>query len=145
MIAQHPWLGVAYLYVTRDCSVTLLQGGQRQKWASVQQFSLGVQHEFPGNNVLSMSYVGSLGRHLARSREANQVPIGVTTMQAPELAGIPGCDAAGSCDVQTLLMNGVPNIFFVPYRGYTNITMKENTAVSSYNSLQANFSRSYEM
>jgi hypothetical protein len=55
----------------------------RPKWGSVQQFSLGIQHEFPGNNLLSVGYVGSLGRHLSRSREANQVPIGVTTLQAP--------------------------------------------------------------
>jgi hypothetical protein len=35
---------------------------------SVQQFSFGVQREFPGNNLLSVSYVGSLGRHLQRGR-----------------------------------------------------------------------------
>ncbi|MBZ5542587.1 MAG: hypothetical protein LAO07_02770, partial [Acidobacteriia bacterium] len=116
----------------------------RPKWGSVQQFSFGVQHEFPGNNLLSLSYVGSLGRHLARSRELDQVSIGVGTMQAPELAGLEGCDAAGNCDVQDVLINNrVPNIFFVPYPGYTNIMMKENTAVSSYNSLQANFRHTF--
>jgi hypothetical protein len=115
----------------------------RPKWGSVQQFSLGIQHEFPGNNLVSVGYVGSLGRHLSRSREANQVPIGVTTMQAPELAGTPGCDAAGNCDVQNLLMNGVSNVFFVPYRSYTTIYMKENTAVSNYNSLQASFRHTF--
>ena len=115
----------------------------RPKWGSVQQFSLGIQHEFPGNNFLSVGYVGSLGRHLARSRQVNQVPIGVKTMLAPELAGLPGCDAAGNCDVQTLLMHGLPNVFFVPYRGYSNITMKENTAVSNYHSLQANFRHTF--
>jgi hypothetical protein len=120
--------------------VTLLQGGRRQKWGSVQQFSLGIQHEFPGNNALSISYVGSLGRHLARSREANQVPIGVGTMQAPELAGLEGCDAAGNCDVQDVLINNrAPNIHFLPYRGYTAVLMKENTAISHYDSLQVNF------
>jgi hypothetical protein len=132
------------------------------KWGSVQQFSLGMQHEFSGSNLLSVGYVGNLGRHLARSRELDQVPIGVKTMQAPELAGkvgtnggnpsegIPGdlnlplCDAAGNCDVQTaLLYNEVPNTFFVPYRGYTYIRMAENTAVSNYNSLQASFRHTY--
>jgi hypothetical protein len=132
------------------------------KWGSVQQFSLGMQHEFPGSNLFSLGYVGSLGRHLSRCRELNQVPIGVKTMQAPELAGwvgtnggnpsegIPGdlnlplCDAAGNCDVQTLLLyDEVPNTFFVPYRGYTTIGMNENTAVSNYNSLQANFRHTF--
>jgi hypothetical protein len=107
------------------------------KWGSVQQFSLGMQHEFPGGNLFSLGYVGSLGRHLSRCRELNQVPIGVKTMQAPELAGTPGCDAAGNCDVQALLMSGVSNVYFVPYRGYTTIGMNENTAVSNYSSLQA--------
>ena len=116
----------------------------RPKRGSVQQFSLGIQHEFPGNNLLSLSYVGSLGRHLARSHEANQVPIGVGTLQAPALAGLEGCDAAGNCDVQDVLTNNrVPNIFFLPYRGYTAIEMKENTAVSSYNSLQTNFRHTF--
>jgi hypothetical protein len=126
-------LGPAQIYALPD----------RPKWGSVQQFSLGVQHEFPGNNLLSVSYVGSLGRHLSRTRELDQVPIGVGTLQAPELAGLEGCDAAGNCDVQTLLMNGVPSIFFVPYRGYASIVMKENTAVSNYNSLQANLRHTF--
>jgi Carboxypeptidase regulatory-like domain len=110
-----------------------------QKFPSVQQFSLGIQHEFPGNNLLSVSYVGNLGRHLSRSRQLNQVPIGASTIQSQALAGAAGCDAAGNCDVQNLLINGLPNVFFVPYQGYSSIVMKENTAVSSYNSLQANF------
>src|SRR4030081_3274909 len=32
-----------------------------RKWPQVDQYSLGVQHEFPGNNFLSVSYVGTLG------------------------------------------------------------------------------------
>jgi hypothetical protein len=110
-------------------------------WGSVQQFSLGVQHEFPGNNLLGVSYVGALGRHLARSRDLDQIPIGVGTMNVPALAGTtPGCDAAGNCNVQEVLIhNEKPNTFFLPYRGYTDIAMKENTAVSSYNGLQVSF------
>jgi hypothetical protein len=132
------------------------------KWGSVQQFSLGMQHEFPGSNLFNLGYVGNLGRHLSRCRELNQVPIGVRTSNSPALAGLVGtnggnpsegipsdinkplCDTAGNCDVQTaLLYNEVPNTFFVPYRGYTTIGMNENTAVSNYNSLQANFRHSF--
>jgi hypothetical protein len=113
---------------------------RHQKWGSVQQFSLGIQHEFPGNSVLSVGYVGNLGRHLARSREVDQVPIGVGTLQAPELAGLEGCDASGNCDVQDVLINNrAPSAHFVPYRGYSNVGMKENTAISHYDSLQVNF------
>jgi hypothetical protein len=113
-----------------------------QKWGSVQQFSLGIQHEFSGNNVLSVGYVGSLGRHLARGRDINQIPDGVGTVYAPELAGQNHCDAVGNCDVQSILINHDPTSnsnFFRTYRGYGNITMKENTAVSNYNALQADF------
>jgi hypothetical protein len=113
----------------------------RQKWGNVQQFSLGIQHEFPGNNVLSVSYVGALGRHLARNRNVNQIPIGVGIKNVPWLADqVEGCDVNGDCDVQDILIHQrVTANHFVPYRGYGTLGMKENTAVSSYNSLQVNF------
>jgi hypothetical protein len=61
-------------------------------------------------------------------------------MNVLALAGIPGCDAAGNCNVQEVLIhNEVPNTYFLPYRGYTDIAIKENTAVSSYNALQVSF------
>ena len=110
------------------------------KFPSVQQFSLGVEHEFAGNNFLSVSYVGSLGRHLARNRNMNEVPLDSTTQNAPALAGSPGCDAAGNCNVQQVLINNVaPTIYFVPYRGYTTLNVREWSGNSSYNSLQANY------
>ncbi len=123
-----------------------------QKPPSSQQFNLDVQHEFGGNNFLSVSYVGTLGRHLATARNLNQTPVGITTLNVPALAGFAGsdslnpanttpmCDAAGNCDVQRILMNTQqPGIFFKPYPGYGSINDKQNTAVSAYNSLQANF------
>ncbi len=116
----------------------------RQKWGSVQQFSFGIQHEFSGNNLLTLAYVGSLGRNLARNRNINQIPIGVGTLKAPALAGTTGCDAAGNCDVQSLLINQTqPNTFFVPFRGYNGMGQKENTAVSAYHSFQVNFRHTF--
>ncbi|HXX24680.1 MAG TPA: TonB-dependent receptor [Terriglobia bacterium] len=123
-----------------------------QKPPSSQQMNFNVQHDFGGNNLLTMSYVGTLGRHLATARNMNQIPVGITTMNAPALAGFAGvdslnpsnttpmCDAAGNCDVQRILENTQqPGIFFNPYRGYSGITNKQNTAVSSYSALQADF------
>lgn len=126
-----------------------------QAWPSVQQYNLTVEHQF-GNNLVSLAYVGNVGRHLARAQNINQVLPGGTTMNVPAYAGtglmggnggsnggpsdtgVQICDTAGNCNVQTaLIYNEIPNIFFVPYRGYSGITMKQNTAVSSYNSLQA--------
>jgi len=110
-----------------------------QKWPSVQQFSFGMQHEFPGNNILSVSYVGSLGRHLATAININQVPLGGGTANIPSLAGTVGCDNNGNCDIESTLIGpgGNSTVFFVPYRGYGWMTGKQNTAVSNYNALQA--------
>jgi hypothetical protein len=109
-----------------------------QKWPSVQQFSLGMQHEFPGNNIVTVSYVGSEGRHLATARNPNQVPLGGGTMNVPSLANTVGCDAQGNCDIEATLIGpgGNSTVFFVPYRAFGWMTGKQNTAVSSYNSLQ---------
>ncbi|HVB29274.1 MAG TPA: hypothetical protein VNG91_05620, partial [Terriglobia bacterium] len=112
----------------------------RIQYPQVQQFNFTVEHEFAGSNMLSVAYVGNLGRHLFRQRNLNQVPMGATTMNVPALAGTTGCDAQGNCDVQSILINGdQPTIYFSPYRGYDSITSFENTAISNYNALQASF------
>ena len=112
-----------------------------RKWPEVHQYSLGVQQELPGKNVLWVSYVGSLGRHLQQNNlNINQVPLGATTQNVPAFAGqtgIPGCDINGNCSVQTALINLVPAIYFAPYRGYTGIGMRSPNGNSNYNSLQS--------
>lgn len=122
-----------------------------QGWPYVHQFNLNVQHQFGTSDLLEVAYVGSLGRKLARVRNLSEIPLGVGTMNVPVLAGTsgtdssglglnPSCDASGNCNVQALLINQtVPSAFFQPFQGYNNISMKENTAVSSYNSLQVSY------
>ena len=118
----------------------------RRLWPEVEQYSLGIQHEFPGHTVLSVSYVGSVGRHLQNNLNINAVPVGSTTQNVPAFAGMstpmPGCDASGNCNVQTALINQVPAIFFAPYRGFTAITMRAPNGNSNYNSLQADLRHS---
>lgn len=119
--------------------VSMLNLPLQQALPQIDQFSLGIQHEFPANTILGVSYVGTLGRHLQRARNLNQVPIGVGIQNVPALAGNPGCDVAGNCDVQSILINTTQApIFFAPYRGYTSINQRESTGVSGYNSLQVN-------
>ncbi|HUI44228.1 MAG TPA: carboxypeptidase-like regulatory domain-containing protein [Terriglobia bacterium] len=117
-----------------------------EAWPSVQQYNLSVEHEFTGNTLVSVAYVGALGRHLARAQDINQVdPAQVAnggTINVPEFAGKTfahgSCDAAGNCDAQNIMIyNEEPALFFRPYQGYGQITYKQNTAVSSYNALQA--------
>jgi hypothetical protein len=126
------------------------------KWGSVQQYNLTLEHQFGNDNVLSVAYVGTLGRHLASSRALNQIPVGIGTMTVPALANFsasndfgtpqsPSCDASGNCNVQAILINNVApsNALFAPYRGYSGITMKDNTANSEYNALQTNFRHTF--
>ena len=112
-----------------------------EKWGAVQQFSLSVEHQFPGNNLLSLAYVGTLGRHLATGRNLDQIPVGIGTVNVPSLADSQGCDASGNCDVQNILINQIQTetSFFAPFRTYGGIFVKQNSAVSSYNGLQADF------
>ncbi len=117
----------------------------RQKWGYAQQFSVSIQHEFRGNNLLGVAYVGNLARHLGRIRNLNQIPLKAGTMNVPALAAPNNpadCDAKGNCDVQNVLINNElgTSVFFMPFPSYgSGLTQKENTAVSSYNSLQLNF------
>lgn len=122
-----------------------------QGWPYVQQYNVNIQHQFGSNDLLEVAYVGSLGRKLARARNISEIPIGVGVMNVPVLAGKtatdksglglnPSCDASGNCNVQAILINQAqPSTFFQPFQDYNNITQKENTAVSSYSALQANF------
>jgi Carboxypeptidase regulatory-like domain len=120
-----------------------------ESWPSVQQYNLSVEHQLGQNTLVSLAYVGNLGRHLARAQAINEVnPAAVqpgSTINAPALAnttyahGGP-CDAAGNCsNIQDMLIyQQQPSTnFFVPYVGWGGITYKQNTAVSSYNALQA--------
>ncbi len=116
-----------------------------QKLPSMQQWSLGVQHMFRGSNLLTLTYVGSVGHHLTSIYNFNRVPIGVGTENAPGLAGLsPYCDAAGNCDVQQVLINqAAPPDYFVPYRGYTSMAYNPLAANSNYNALQAEFRHAF--
>jgi hypothetical protein len=44
-------------------------------WPYVQQWHLDLQHEFFGNTVATVSYVGSKGTHLTRFLDLNQLPV----------------------------------------------------------------------
>jgi Carboxypeptidase regulatory-like domain len=111
-----------------------------QNLPQIQHFSLGIQRELFNKSILTISYVGTTGRHLQRVRNINQIPVGVGTENVPALAGTTGCDSQGNCDVQDILINTLqPSIFFAPYRGYTQIYLSEAESSSNYNSLQLDF------
>jgi hypothetical protein len=156
------------LFVPAPTSFTAIPYSEH--WPHVYQYSLSLEHEFASNNIASLAYVGNMGRDLARELNINEIPVGVGTLNAPALAGLVGanaggnggpsdlgqqlCDASGNCNVQMInifqggnLPNGTATAaganFFVPYRGYNYIGMKQNTAHSNYNSLQASLRHSF--
>jgi hypothetical protein len=87
---------------------------------SVISYNLGVQHELPRNVILDVGYVGNLGRHIPRTININQLPVG-TRLNPP----------ASNINQNALR----------PYLGYGNISMRDHGDNSNYNSLQITASR----
>src|SRR5207248_404008 len=87
---------------------------------SVISYNFGVQHELPRNVILDVGYVGNLGRHIPRTININQLPVG-TRLNPP----------ASNINQNALR----------PYLGYGNISMRDHGDNSNYNSLQITASR----
>ncbi len=87
---------------------------------SIQSYNVGVQQQLPGNIIMDVSYVGNVGRHLVRTLNINQLPVG-TRLSATNSA----------INVNAL----------APYLGYGTINMFDSSVNSNYNSLQVTASR----
>ncbi len=88
----------------------------------VLTYNVDVQRELPGNVILSVGYVGTLGRHLLRRLNINQLPVG-----ALDLAANKGVNANA----------------LVPHQGYGSINMIETGDDSNYNALQVTATKRY--
>jgi hypothetical protein len=84
-----------------------------------EQISLGVQRELPKGIFAEVSYVGTLGRHLLRQPNINQIPFDLNAANA----ALPTAQRA-------------TNASLVPYKGYSNITQYRSDSTSNYNALQ---------
>src|SRR5579862_847777 len=119
-----------------------------QGWPSVYQYSFTVEHQLSSNDLISIAYVGAAGRHLARARDINQIsPAGIQANNgllpaAPALVANGTCTAAG-CSQDLLVNTTDPTNLFRPYQGWGTMDMKENSATSSYNALQASMRHSF--
>ena len=89
-------------------------------------WSLGVQRAVGFNSVLSVAYVGSISRNGPYSYNRNEVPYGAEFLPANQdpTSGTP-----------------LPDDYFRPYPGYSNIYDSEWGDRSSYHSLQVTFNR----
>ena len=88
----------------------------------VMTYNLDVQRELPGNVIVDVAYVGTLGRHLLRRLNINQLPVGTL-----KLASNKGINANA----------------LVPYQGYGNINIIETADDSNYNALQVTVTKRY--
>jgi Carboxypeptidase regulatory-like domain len=86
------------------------------KAPTINQWSLGIQHELRSGAILNVSYVGSSGSHLMR-------PLNINT-PAPDPAIV----------ASSALLNSRR-----PYLGWGNITQRQTSASSNYHSLQVKF------
>jgi hypothetical protein len=117
-------------------------------WPYVQQWNVSVQHELPGNTLVTVAYAASKGTHLTDQRNINQL-FPTPASQNPYSKG----QVISANDCSNLTVNGnpvsagvlqnlnvacgnvSPNIYR-PFQGFGSITALEDEANSNYNSLQ---------
>ncbi len=104
-------------------NVTSLSG--RGKSPTIYNFSFGIQHQIGRGNMVDVSYVGSLGRHLLWQRNINPAPVNSQFLELHPENRDP-----------TTTNTVLPINFLRPYQGYGNINVYEFAATSSYNSFQ---------
>ncbi|MBV9081289.1 MAG: carboxypeptidase regulatory-like domain-containing protein [Acidobacteriaceae bacterium] len=90
-----------------------------RKDPSIMTWNFGVQQQLPQSVILEVNYVGNVGRHLVRTLNINQLPLG--TLLPPN--------------------NTVNPNALNPYRGYGTISFYDNGDNSNYNALQVAASR----
>ena len=118
----------------------------------VYSYNLGIQRNVGWGVVVDVSYVGSLGRNLQQVINLNAVPYGATfkaSSQDPTKytngvvpAVQPGLPAAyANAGLSFNGVNALPQDFLRPYKGYGDISYRNNGASSNYNSLQVSVNR----
>jgi hypothetical protein len=110
-------ISTATLPVTVN-SITMLNS-QDYKIPTSYQYSLGVQQQLGAKTVLSVAYVGDMGRHESEATEIDMPAFGL----------LPTFFSASGA------YNGLANLDR-PYLGYSSIKVNSDDANSMYNSLQ---------
>ena len=87
----------------------------------LQQWNATVEHQFPGQLLLSVGYVANKGTHLISLHDVNQIPLAT---------------------VQQVWAPGVDMQQYRPYPQYQSITYLATDGWSSFNSLQVTFKKS---
>lgn len=124
------------------------------KVPNIYTYSLGVQHNVGFGTMVDISYVGTLGRHLARVSDPNALPYGTTFTRAAQdstayAGGVvptvqPGLPLIYSqAGLSFTGANALPVNFLRPYQGIGDISYRSFDATSNYNSLQVSVNRRF--
>jgi hypothetical protein len=92
-------------------------------------YSAGVQRDIGWATVVDIAYVGAKVRDLLQARNLNTVPYGARFDAANQDPTRPG--------------NPLPDNFFRPFPGYSDINFFENTGISDYDALQLQVNRRF--
>jgi hypothetical protein len=101
-------------------TLTVTTYDRNLKQPEAWNWNFTVEHQFLGNSLLSIAYVGHRGLHAWAVQDANQAPAGSTYAN-------PGVNVAA----------------LVPYKGYSEILMETSNSNSMYNSLQISWTRRF--
>jgi hypothetical protein len=102
-------------------------------------FNINVERQLPGNQVLTLAYVGSLGRHLVRAYEADKE----TAAGHADL--VAQCNAMGAAACETFATNDIslnnPQDFLETSGNFLSVGRVYTDGASSYNSFQASLQK----
>lgn len=104
----------------------------------VANMSLTIEKRLPGNNILTVAYVGTQGRHLPQQRSVNIIPIG--TLLSGTLAPGSANPSNLAIPVNRAAVDGSVLKTFRPFSAYNTVGLYQFTGTSTYHSLQATLS-----
>ncbi len=116
----------------------------------VANFSFTIEKRLPMENILSVAYVGTQGRHLPQQRNLNIVPLGSLSTGIINLPNPVPVTNNGvtvnvsqldlSSPVQRAGLDGSVLRSFRPFNAYNSVGVYQFTGTSTYHSLQATLS-----
>jgi Carboxypeptidase regulatory-like domain/TonB-dependent Receptor Plug Domain len=108
----------------------------------VANMSFTIEKRLPFDNILSVAYVGTQGRHLPQQRNLNIVPLGTllsgTIPLSETVAGVNAIDL--SVPVNRVALDNSILRQFRPFDAFNSVGVFQFTGTSSYHSLQATLS-----
>jgi hypothetical protein len=112
----------------------------------VANMSLTIEKRLPSNNIFTVAYVGTQGRHLPQQKQINFAPLGSMlsnggrALQPSTINGV-SVPTDLTNPMHRLALDDAAARLFKPYGVYNSIGYYQFTGTSSYHSLQATLSR----